>query len=117
MRIAFKKVTSQGSEFQARYQECIFLGNFQRDKTQVRVDATLKGKLPLICNRCGDEFIKDIDEVVTLWVNDGVYSGDEIDVIESHDNFVDFDFIAQSEVEAIKADYHYCDKCKDKKGE
>lgn len=83
-----------------------------------RLDGTLKGTIRLTCDRCGEDFPYHIDEKVTLKLTDTPYksseeTGDEqdYDIIEFIDGMVDLDEIIISEVNAIKLDYHKCEKC------
>jgi len=118
MRIAFRKISTQKGNFEVNIDSLSFSGTFTRDRDDLVVlDSILKGDIQLSCDRCGEEFVKDYVEPLTLKVSEGYYEGDDLDVIESHDHFVDFDMIAKSEIEAIKNEYHYCDKCKDLEGE
>jgi len=111
MRISFFKIASVDTKFGIDYEDVSFSGIFKKEKDQVKIDGTIKGGVEIICNRCGCEFSYKIDEDLLLWVNDGCYNGDKLDVIESHDHFVDFEKILLSEIESIKSDYHYCNKC------
>jgi len=117
MKIAFRKISSQSMPFEVVYNGITFCGDFKRDKNLISISAAIKGDVTIPCDRCGDEFILNLSENVDLKVNEGYYDGEDLDVLESHDHQVDFDQIAQSEVEAIKSEYHYCDRCKDIKGE
>jgi uncharacterized metal-binding protein YceD (DUF177 family) len=117
MKIAFRKISSQRSPFEVDYEGVSFCGDFKRDRDLITISSHIKGSVTLPCDRCGDEFTLEIDENVGLKVNEGYYEGEDLDILESHDHHVDFDAIAQSEIEAIKAEYHYCDACNDTKGE
>ncbi len=112
MKIAFKKISQTPSTFDLKSGDIGFVGDFRREDELISIIATLKGECKLICDRCGDDFMEMIDEELKLFVSDGYYEGDELDVIESHSGLVDFDEIAESEIEAFKSEYHYCKKCK-----
>ena len=77
-----------------------------------QVNLKAKGKLLHSCDGCLEDFELDLDETSKLLVSDGVYDGDDMDVIESFDSFLDFDKVARSELESIRSDYHYCENCK-----
>jgi hypothetical protein len=112
MRIEFRKITKDGSSFELKNDELTFSGNFKRvSNSIVKIDYKLNGKLKHSCDGCAEEFELEICEESSLEVSDGEYSGDDIDIIETFDEFIDFDEIFQSEIEAIKSDYHYCKKC------
>ncbi len=117
MRIAFRKIALESSPFALHLDGVEFSGNFQRENDKVAIQATLKGTLELPCDRCGELFEELRNDTMKLKVHEGYYEGDDLDVIESHDHFVDFEKIAQSEIEAIRSQYHYCDKCKELEGE
>ncbi len=117
MRIAFRKIALESSPFSLRHDGVVFEGSFQRERDKVVIQATLSGALKLPCDRCGELFENLCDERIQLKVHEGYYEGEDLDVIESHDHFVDFEKIAQSEIEAIRSQYHYCDKCKELEGE
>jgi uncharacterized metal-binding protein YceD (DUF177 family) len=117
MKIAFRKISSQSSPFKVDYEGVNFCGDFKRDRDLIILKSHIKGSMLLPCDRCGDEFRLELDEDISLKVNEGYYEGEDLDILESHDHHVDFDEIAQSEIEAIKAEYHYCDSCKDIEGE
>ncbi len=112
MRVNFKKILATPSNFSIKKEGVEFNGRFKKlSYDMVEIELNLKGSLKHECDGCLDDFILNIDETSKLLVSDGVYSGDEIDVIESFDSFVDFDKICESELESIKSDYHYCKEC------
>ena len=113
MRVEFRKVSSTLTPFSLKKDGVKFSGDFKKLSSEmVEINLKADGKLLHDCDSCLEEFELIIDESSKLLVSDGVYSGDEIDVIESFDSFLDFDKIAQSELESIRSDYHYCEKCK-----
>lgn len=94
----------------------IFEGEFFKlDNKSVIINATLTGKIIVECNRTLQEFEENIDEKYSLLIYDGEYKGfnKDYDVIETFDGFINFDEILESEIELIKSDYHYIDKCED----
>ncbi len=113
MKIEFRKVPYQESPFSVIHKEILFEGTFKRDTSRlVRVSSNLSGQIDLQCDRCGEEFTSSIHEILVFKVSDGNFSGEDMDVIECENSIIDFDEIAQSEIEVIRSDYHYCDKCK-----
>jgi uncharacterized metal-binding protein YceD (DUF177 family) len=83
-----------------------------------QLNGVLKGSVQLICDRCGEPFVYDVDEKVTLKITDTPHKsseglGDEqdYDIIEFLDGIIDLDEIIMSEVNAIKFDYHKCENC------
>jgi len=112
MKIEFRKITKDEKPFLLKDKELVFSGTFKRvSNSIVKVDYKLEGKVLHSCDGCADDFELKISDVSSLEVSDGAYDGDNIDTIETFDGFVDFDEIFQSEIEAIKSDYHYCKKC------
>lgn len=82
------------------------------------LDASLKGIVELLCDGCGESFPLSVDEKVTLKITDAPYKTNEgpgeeqdYDIIEFLDGIIDLDEIIISEVNAIKLDYHKCNKC------
>jgi hypothetical protein len=70
----------------------------------------------LICDRCGDDFTKEVEEPFHLEVVDRPLKVDEsLDVIECPDGIVDFDQICDSEIASIQSEYHLCPRCQGQK--
>lgn len=81
----------------------------------VKCQGTIKGEIKYICDRCGDEFMLPIDQDVELNLSDGVYKDREnelSDTVEFFDGNIDLKEVFESELEAFKSDYFYCEKCK-----
>ena len=116
MKIEFRKIPPQNAPFEISYEGITFKGKFKRDSKLVDVVGQVDGELTLPCARCGTDVSVTFDEEVQIKVSDGYYEGDDLDIIENHESYVDFDQIAQSEIEAIKAEYHYCEACKQIEG-
>jgi uncharacterized metal-binding protein YceD (DUF177 family) len=112
MKIELRKITPHEAPFKVDHEGVLIEGVFKKtSSTIVEIDANLTGTLALQCNRCGIDIEKHIEEPLHLKVSDGCFKGDDLDVYECHDGFIHFDEIALSEIETIKYDYHYCDKC------
>jgi len=75
----------------------------------------LSNNIKVQCAKCGEEFLIDLDEDLTLKFSDGIYKGSdpEADVIEFYDGKIDFEEVLISEIESIRADYHICPNCKE----
>ena len=116
MKIAFRKIPPQNAPFEINYDGISFKGNFKRDSKFVDVVGKIVGEVILPCDRCGTDVHVFFDEKVCVKVSDGYYEGEDLDIIENHESHVDFDQIAQSEIEAFKAEYHYCETCKNIEG-
>jgi len=112
MKIEFRKIPYTKSDFKVVDELLICDGTFFKESNRMlHVDIIMSGQIIVDCDICGDAFALPIDETVALKVSDGV-SEEDLDIIECQDHMVDFDEIVQSEISSIKADYHYCEKCK-----
>ncbi len=83
----------------------------------VELDFHLDARSELVCDRCGESYEAHIDERLKLKVADGCFEGEDLDVVEVFDHFIDFDAIVSGEIEAIRSDYHFCNRCKQTEGE
>lgn len=88
-------------------------GSLERVSDKViNLKGKIYGKIPHICDRCGKDIILNLDEKVSIILSNGVYNFQTIDnVIEFFDGKIDFDEVLQSEIEAFKSGYFYCDEC------
>jgi uncharacterized metal-binding protein YceD (DUF177 family) len=115
LQIAFKKVNKEGIEFSLNTEELNFFGKlYTKSNGLVSCKAKIEGETSHICDRCGDDLVLKIDEDIDIFISNGVYENnekDEIDVVEFYDEIIYLDEILNSEVEALRSDYHYCNKC------
>ena len=113
MKIEFRKITSNASPFEIKNSTFISRGTFRKLSHKLALlDFHLYAPAKLVCDRCGSEYLHELDKKVSLKVSDGTFEGEDLDVIEFFDHYVDFDAIMTSEIEAEKSDYHFCPKCK-----
>ncbi len=113
MRIEFRKITSNASPFEIKKSTFISRGTFRKlSQKLVELDFHLYAPTMLVCDRCGNEYLHKMDKKISLKVSDGAFEGEDLDVIEYFDHYVDFDAIMLSEIEAEKSDYHFCPNCK-----
>jgi len=114
MKIEFKKIPQNGVDFELEQDEIKFQGNAKKiSKDLVKSTGVMSGSFVHICDRCGKEFDKIVEQNFEIYANNGIYSEDEYDnLIEFFDGFVNFDTMLQSELESIKCDYLYCEDCK-----
>ncbi len=118
MKIEFRKISAHKSPFELENDLFSSKGSFRKLSADlVEIDFALNAQLLLVCDRCGQEHVLAIDEKMNLKVSDGSFEGEDLDVIENYDHIVDFDSIISGEIEAIKSDYHYCEKCNKISGE
>jgi len=112
MRIEFRKITANASPFEIKNRTYISKGTFRKlSHSLVELDFRLYAPGKRICDRCGAEYLHEVDERITLKVSDGAFKGEDLDVIECFDHYVDFDAIISGEIEAEKSDYHFCPQC------
>ncbi len=118
MRIEFRKITPNRTPFCLETERYHCRGDFRRlSQKLVALDFHLKATDTLLCDRCGESFFHTIDEAMHLKVSDGYFEGEDLDVIEVFDHCVDFDTIVSGEIETVRSDYHFCEKCKENQGE
>lgn len=115
MKIEFRKISHEPKKFSLNLKDIDFEvginGSIAKVKNNLlKIEANIIGKINLICDRSGEEYIKDIDSTLTLFASQGMWSGNHIDehfdVIEFFDSHIDLDSIFLSEIESIKLEYH-----------
>lgn len=119
MKIEFRKIGFDKKPFSLDLKSDDFAininGSIHREQNSVRdglikLDSTMSGTMKLVCDISGEEFIKNIDEKVVIFIKNGYYKETHIDenlaVIEVFDNFIDLDSIFLGEIESLKLDYH-----------
>lgn len=123
MKIPFQNIGPQPKTIETSLEgegfSVAFSGELSRKGIgMAKLEGTLTGEIRLTCDRCGESFPYAVDEKVTLKLTDTPHKsseglGDELDydIIEFLDGTVDLDEIILSEVNAIKFDYHKCEKC------
>jgi uncharacterized metal-binding protein YceD (DUF177 family) len=113
MRILLRKIHENPNLFSIERDGWVCRGEFWRSgSNQVALEGIIKGLIPLICDRCGDDFTKEVEEPFCLEVVDRPLKVDEsLDVIECPDGIVDFDQICDSEIASIQSEYHLCPRC------
>jgi len=113
MKIEFRKVVRKKSPFCLDFESLAINGNFKKiSNSIVEIEFKIDGYLTHPCDICAEDFELLFDESLKLSISDGDYCGDDMNVLEIYNHFIDFDEIVGSEIEALKSDYHYCDKCK-----
>jgi len=117
MKIDFRKILSQPQKLSIDISKTVFDGNFFKKKDDlVLLNGKLSGEVESICDRCGNDFGLKIDEEIFLKLVNGFVSlqdEEDLDIIEC-DGVIDFEEILLGEIESIKLDYNYCNKCKNK---
>jgi uncharacterized metal-binding protein YceD (DUF177 family) len=115
MKIEFRKVPLQESEFEIFSDSVKFSGTFSKISQKLaKISAHIDGTFVVECCKCGKEIKLELDEDIDLLVSDGIYSSkeDEEDiVIEVEDHIINFDDILNSELESLRSEYHICEEC------
>lgn len=113
MRVSFRKITQERKKFVLEQGDLRFECEIYRRNSHVCVlDGYITGRIALCCDFSGEEFEKEINQKLILYISDGLWNlqsqfkEDAIDVIEFFDGFIDIAYIFYSEVELIKSDYH-----------
>lgn len=118
MKIEFKKIPLQASEFEINFNSVNFLGTFSKISSKLaKINSELSGIYDVDCCKCGITFKIPVEEKIQFLLSDGIYSSENTDVeefviIEVEDHVVDFNEILHSELESLKSEYHICDACK-----
>jgi len=114
MKIEFKKVPQTPKTLEAELDSVKIEGTFcKMSQSLVKIDAMLIGNTDIDCCRCGTIDNIEVNEKLDFLLSDGIFKNEQSEdlVIEIEDGLIDFDEIIQSELEAIKSDYHICEQC------
>ena len=113
MKIVFDKVGSTAKPIELEVQGVKLIGTLQKSGYhRVFFDATMDGKLSLVCDRCGQNYDQQITSPLKLTLSDQVSEDkDDLDIIEFLDGVIDVTYILESEINAIEGAFHYCDQC------
>jgi len=117
VKIEFRKIPLDESEFEISSNSVKFLGTFSKISSKLaKINSKLVGKCDVDCCKCGTTFTIPINTEVKFVVSDGIYSSEqdeeEFVIIEVEEHLLDFDEILHSEIESLKSEYHICDTCK-----
>ena len=118
MKVEFRKIPLNQSEFDISSNSVKFLGTFSKISSKLaKISATLDGECDVDCCKCGSIITININEKIDFLVSDGVYTPNEHNdekfvIIEVEDHFMDFNDILHSEIESLKSEYYICDTCK-----
>jgi uncharacterized metal-binding protein YceD (DUF177 family) len=113
VKIVFDKIGSTAKPIELEVQGAKLKGTLQKSGYhQVTLDAQMSGSIELSCDRCGDIFNYDLDNKLRLKLSDQVSEDkDDLDIIEFLDGMIDLSYIIESEINALKGAYHYCNNC------
>jgi len=117
VKIEFRKIPLDESEFEISSNSVKFLGTFSKISSKLaKINSKLIGKCDVDCCKCGTTFTIPVNTEVKFLVSDGIYSSEqdeeEFVIIEVEEHLMDFDEILHSEIESLKSEYHICDTCK-----
>lgn len=118
MKIEFKKIPLQASEFEINSNSVNFLGTFSKISSKLaKINSELSGTFDVDCCKCGETFKIPVEEKIDFLLSDGIYSSENTDneefvIIEVDDHVVDLNEILHSELESLKSEYHVCETCK-----
>ncbi len=117
MKIEFRKIPIETTEFEIDSNSVKFLGSFSKITSNlVKLDTVLLGDHDVDCCKCGKLLNIKLNEKVNFLINDGIYTVDSRDdeeriVIEVENHIIDFDDILHSEIESLNSEYYICDTC------
>ncbi len=121
MKIEFRKIAFEPKNFALNLKDSDFdiqiEGKiFRTSDDLIKIDSQMRGEIQLVCDRSGEEFMKDLDLHLVLFAKNGKWkqtkheshneSDENLAVIEIFDNFVDLNAIFLGEIESIRLDYH-----------
>lgn len=114
MKIDFRKVPSLKKDITFNIDDIKFIGTLEKKAHNLALlKGIIKGNSEIICDRCAKEYNLYIDEELSLKIFNGIIPlevENDLDIIEV-DEIIDFDEILFGEIESIKLDYNYCEKC------
>ncbi len=113
MRIDFDKVGSTPKSFAVDAEGVRFCGTLKKSGYhRVALDGEFRGSVELDCDRCGVSYDYLLDAKLVLTLSDTISEDkDDLDIIEFLDGKIDILYILESEINALKGSYHYCDRC------
>lgn len=113
MQIQFEKVATTPKDFELEYGDILFRGILQKTGySSVLLDAEIQGDLLLICDRCGCDYSQKLDTELKLTISNKISENkDDLDIIEFLDGVIDLDYTLESELNALRGEYHHCNKC------
>jgi uncharacterized metal-binding protein YceD (DUF177 family) len=109
----FDKIGSTPKDFELSLEDATLQGTLQKSGYhRVALDAKMGGKVELDCDRCGQSFDYPLEGELKLTISDQMIEDkDDLDIIEFLDGNIDLTYILESEINALKGAYHYCENC------
>ena len=121
MKVEFRKIPLNQSEFEINFDSVKFLGTFSKITSKLaKIDANLSGNCTVDCCKCGKPLTIDLDENISFLASDGIYTAsdkeeDKFVIVEVEDHILDFDDLLHSEIESQKSEYYVCSACEENK--
>lgn len=115
MQMKFDKIGSTPKHFTLNHEGATLEGTLQKaGYHRVSLDAVMGGKVTLDCDRCAKSYQLPLEGELKLTISDLVIEDkDDLDIIEFLDGNIDLTYILESEMNALKGEYHYCEDCAD----
>ncbi len=113
MKILFDKIGSNGKPFHKELDGIVIDGILQKSGYhRITLRGDIDGSIEVQCSRCSISLDIPIPSPLKLTISDQIVEDkDDLDIIEFLDGEVDISFIIKSEINSLKSEYHYCDKC------
>jgi len=113
MKIIFDKISSNAKPFELKIENVSLVGTLKKSGYhRVLLNAKLNGDVGLNCDRCSKAYSYTFDNNLKLTISDQLIEDkDDLDIIEFLDGVIDITYILESEINALKGSYHYCDSC------
>lgn len=113
MKIVFYKIVSTAMPIELASEGVSLVGTLRKSGYhQVTLDAQMSGSIELLCDRCGETYNYDVDNILQLKLSDIVSENKvDLDIIEFLDGEIDMLYILQSEINTFKSTYNYCHNC------
>lgn len=116
MKIPFEKINFSPFPIEINNKSIVMKGFLKKVNSKtIEFQGHIGGSINYNCDRCAKDMILKMDENLNLLISDGIYkdiNNELTDMIEFFDGNVDLDEILNSEIEAYKSGYFYCDECK-----
>lgn len=117
MKIEIRKIPREGKKFNIDFNNnrdnISFNGVIFRITNDIfKIDSNISGKIALICDLSGDEFLYEFSEELPLFLKKGIWNSldtnkyGSYNALEIFDNYIDLDYILLSELESIRLGYH-----------
>jgi uncharacterized metal-binding protein YceD (DUF177 family) len=113
MIIAFEKVGTLNTPISLESKGIRLEGLLKRRSShEVQLEAKLFGDLDLNCDRCGTAYLLPVDSSLCLKLfNQLAGESADLETIEFLDGKIDLAYLIESELNAIRGEYHYCSGC------